>query len=272
MKHLYKTIVIMACQLGVYTNALSQSMSTKPAFIGSYALPISSTKTTNILFPGAIVSVDRGSAAVLARKASGVEHILQVKADRENFPETNLTVITADGKLYSFEVCYEPSPRNLNITFEKMGNHVVGKRDLVQQTATRWMTVTGENSVARKKKYGMQLEVHPIGIQEEVLYFPLSLSNHSSLSYRVQSLRFFVRDPKRSKRTAVQEVELEPLYIQNKLQQVKGNHREKMVVALPQLTLPDGKKLYIEVMEQGGGRHLLLKVSNRHLLRASAIQ
>lgn len=44
-------------------------------------------------------SVDRGSKDVLAQKAKGVESILQVKAAKTNFDETNLTVINADGKL-----------------------------------------------------------------------------------------------------------------------------------------------------------------------------
>jgi P pilus assembly chaperone PapD len=110
-----------------------------------------------------------------------------------------------------------------------------------------------ENQVAKKRKYGMQLKVHRIGITDEVLYFPITLSNASNLSFMVQSLRFCVRDQKSSKRTAIQEVTLEPLWIQNRIQQVKGTSRGVMVMALPQFTIPGGKQLFIEVMEQGGG-------------------
>lgn len=65
--------------------------------IPSRHLEIAFLKTTNIVFPFAIKSVDRGSKDILAQKAGGIENILQLKAAKEDFPETNLTVVTADG-------------------------------------------------------------------------------------------------------------------------------------------------------------------------------
>src|SRR5215210_567712 len=85
--------------------------------IEPYPLKITFNKTTNLIFPYAIKSVDRGSEDVLAQKAKGVENILLVKAGRENFSETNLTVITADGKLYSFILGYINNPTAINISF-----------------------------------------------------------------------------------------------------------------------------------------------------------
>src|SRR3954470_1354464 len=88
-----------------------------PTIIEPYPLKITLNKTTNLIFPYAIKSVDRGSADVLAQKAKGVENILLVKAARENFPETNLSVITADGKLYSFVLNYISNPPAINLSF-----------------------------------------------------------------------------------------------------------------------------------------------------------
>ncbi len=62
--------------------------------IEPFHLAISFYKTTSLIFPYAIKSVDRGSKDVLVQKAKGVENILQVKAAKPNFKETNLTVIT----------------------------------------------------------------------------------------------------------------------------------------------------------------------------------
>src|SRR5687768_14524787 len=72
-------------------------------------LAISFNKTTSLVFPYSIRSVDRGSRDVLAQKAKGVENVLQVKAGRKGFAETNLTVITADGTLHQFTVTYSDS-------------------------------------------------------------------------------------------------------------------------------------------------------------------
>src|SRR5688500_17986985 len=71
-----------------------------------HSLEISFNKTTSIVFPFGITSVDRGSRNILAQKVNGVENVLQLKAAQKNFPETNLTVITGDGKLHHFTVNY----------------------------------------------------------------------------------------------------------------------------------------------------------------------
>ncbi len=67
--------------------AFSQSQIGKfqTTIIEPYPLKITRNKTTNLIFPYAIKSVDRGSADVLAQKAKGVENILLIKAGRENF-------------------------------------------------------------------------------------------------------------------------------------------------------------------------------------------
>src|SRR5881275_3044240 len=77
-----------------------------PKPITPYRIDIGYNKTSNLIFPYAIKSVDKGSADILAQKASGVENILQIKAGEQNFKETNLTVITANGQFYSFIVNY----------------------------------------------------------------------------------------------------------------------------------------------------------------------
>ncbi len=91
----------------------------RTSFIQSYHLNITCNKTTNLIFPFSIVNVDRGSKDVLVQKVKGAENILQVKADKPNFSETNLSVIMADGNLYSFIVDYLNEPWQLNIVFQK---------------------------------------------------------------------------------------------------------------------------------------------------------
>lgn len=114
--------------------SFSQSLTGKfqTTIIEPYPLKITLNKTTNLIFPYAIKSVDRGSADVLAQKAKGVENILLVKANRENFSETNLSVITADGKLYSFILDYMSNPAAINLSFlkDRMKKKVIPMIDL----------------------------------------------------------------------------------------------------------------------------------------------
>ncbi len=63
-------------------------------------LDVCYSKTTHIVFPSAIVSIDRGSGNILVEKADGVENVLKVKAGTKGFDETSLAVITSGNKLY----------------------------------------------------------------------------------------------------------------------------------------------------------------------------
>src|SRR4051812_41499599 len=88
-------------------------------FIESNNVSVTCNKTTHLIFPYAIRSVDRGSLDILAQKAPGSENVLQLKAARAGFAETNVTVITVDNKLYPFKVTYSLLPEHLTIAFAK---------------------------------------------------------------------------------------------------------------------------------------------------------
>ncbi len=56
-----------------YIRAQTINESIKWKFIEPYPISISETKTTNVIFPYSIISVDRGSSEILVQKAKGVE-------------------------------------------------------------------------------------------------------------------------------------------------------------------------------------------------------
>ena len=76
------------------------------SFIPSEHLNITYNKTTNLIFPYSVQSIDRGSKDILVQQPKGTENVVQVKADKPNFIQTNLSIITIDGQLYSFTVDY----------------------------------------------------------------------------------------------------------------------------------------------------------------------
>ncbi|MBT9395043.1 conjugative transposon protein TraN [Hymenobacter sp. NST-14] len=86
-----------------------------PAKLATYPLFVSEQKTTHLVFPSPVTYVDLGSAGLIAAKATGSENIVRVKAAGSGFSETNMTVLTASGKLYSFVVGYQRNPRQLGL-------------------------------------------------------------------------------------------------------------------------------------------------------------
>lgn len=264
------------------SQAFSQhaSQAGKAAVIAPYHLAITFYKTTNLVFPYAIKSVDRGSRDILVQKAKAVENILQIKAGKPNFEETNLTVITADGQLYSYVLSYSDNPSVLTIRFaanadtaepDAFFSETGTSEATIQNDAAKIAGEKGNVRAQKDKKYGMQLQLNGLYIRDDVLYCQVRLQNNSNIRYDVDQLRFYIRDQKRSKRTATQELELKPLYVYNGPAAVASQSEQVFVFALPKFTVPDKKYLAVQFIEKNGGRHLSLKVHNKALIRSKIL-
>lgn len=243
-------------------------------------LTVGYNQTTNLIFPYGIKSVDKGSKDLLVQKAKGVENVLQVKAAKEDFEATNLTVITSDGQLYAFLLGYESHPANLNIElgiersspnsdviFSSSEDNEASRDATAERVAVKKPSVKG----IRDSKFEISLQLIGVYIKDDVMYFQLALDNASNINYDVDQLRFFIRDQKKSKRTASQELELKPQSIAGNDKIIRSISHQVVVAAIPKLTIPDKKYMAIQLIEANGGRHLSIRVQNRHLIRAKKI-
>jgi conjugative transposon TraN protein len=121
------------------------------------------------------------------------------------------------------------------------------------------------------KNWDMIAEVTGLYIKDAVIIFQLQITNESPLNYDVDYIRFYLRDKKKGKRTASQEVELTPLYKTGNAGTVFAFQSNLMGFALEKFTIPDAKYFYIEIAEKNGGRHLRLKVTNKKLLKSKIL-
>ena len=167
------------------------------SYIKSYCLDITENKTTNLIFPAAIKSVDRGSKDILAQKAGGIENILRVKADVKNFPETNLTVITVDGKLYSFVVGYNPQPvyQSINIETSPIIYSVpeINRPELAEYCLG--ITNSPSNIHSLKDSHAkVSIALNALYNRDNVLFGRLVFHNGTALNYDVDQFRIYIRD------------------------------------------------------------------------------
>ncbi len=237
-------------------------------------IDITYLKTTSIVFEYPIVNVDRGSRDVIAQKVKGSENTLQVKAARKSFPETNLTVITADGKLHHFYLIYSEEPTNQTFWIYSLNNiqfkERINVRDF-ERKAYRIIDRNGGNVRAKRGKYKIKFSLEGIYIDGDDIFYHLRIKNKSNLNFDIQSLRFFIHDKQKMKRTASQENELEPVYILNQPVKVLGNSSAQAVYALQKFTIPDAKVLDIELFEKNGGRNLKLRIGNQAIVKAEKL-
>jgi conjugative transposon TraN protein len=229
---------------------------------GQTQLCISTEKTTSLIFPFAIRHVDRGSQSILAQQVKEVPTILLVKAASNSFTETNLSVVTDDGSIYAFDVCYDVKPVVL-VHYLPINNK-----------ATTAMYANGilDNQRVIKgiedHKWKTDAAITGIYIKNDVMFYQLSISNNSPVDYTIDLIRFYIRDKKKTKRTAVQETELKPVYIVGNTKLVKANSNSVLVFALEKFTVPDAKYMAVQINEKNGGRHFTMRIKNRKIMKA----
>ena len=226
------------------------------------SISIATDKTTSLIFPFGISHVDRGSQSILAQTVKEVSSILLIKAATKDFGETNLSVITEDGMLYSFLVRYDKNPTewvyhlkaNQNNSIENYANNILDNPSTVFRV--------------RDYSWNVVSNVKGIYIKNDIIYYQLSVENKTPIDYTIDLLKFSIRDKKKNKRTAVQENELSPKYIAGNTTLIKANNSSSFVFAMDKFTIPDAKYLAVQIMEKNGGRHLLMKIKNKNILKA----
>lgn len=270
----YILIALFLLMVRFVTNAQTSGTALNIRTIQPYRISAGYDMTSNLIFPYSIKSVDRGSAGLLVQKAKGLENILQLKAAEKNFTSTNLSVVTGDGKFYSFLVDYSEHPPVLNYSFDKdtlsKGRILVADQEITEdQMQLQRQQVLNERPFLNKTTGGGQATISLGGIYvtNSVLWFALELNNSSFIEYKPEYVRFFIRDRKKSRRTAVQESELYPMYSSID-SAISNNAPGKILLAFHPFTISKQKKLFIQISEQDGGRTLILPVKAKLLLKA----
>lgn len=250
----------------------------------------------HILFPAPVTYIDIGSMAIIAGKADGAENVVRVKAAVRDFAEeTNLTVITEDGGFYTFDARYAENPATSTIEISVVESPAAqpasaaeparadeGRVLLREVGRERPATVKRvlsdiyrQNRADVKgihtRKYGVELEVRGIYVHNDVIYLHVQIANDTNISFEVDYRRFVVADRKAAKRTAQQQRIIEPLRVCNDPLIVRGHQRQRIVFALPKLTLEEDKILLLEIAEKDGARHQCLEISSKELLGAKAL-
>jgi len=252
---------------------------------------VSFNKTTHLIFPAPVQYVDLGSTDIIADKAAGAANVVRLKAAVRDFQaETNLTVITADGRFYAFDVRYADDPGQLSIRImnDLQAQIPEGKAPTVP---VRLDALDGDDAARIDsameqiynndkpqikhigyKRYGLQTLLTGIYIDSEGwLYFGIEMRNDSRIPFDIDHIRMYVRDKRLPRRTAVQDIEIVPVRRLHPLSEIDTGKTGRTVWAIPKMTIPDGKALHIDIYERDGGRHQSLRVENRDILAAKPI-
>ena len=290
MKNHIKTFWAFALIIGFAVNTFAQDSIKAPLNLGKiepYQMQVTYDKTTHLIFPTAIRYVDLGSEYLIAGKAEDAENVLRVKASVKDFEtETNFSVITNDGRFFSFNVYYSAYPEALSydlltmqkavdkengndVLFEELGNNSPSLAGLLLETIYKKDQRIVKHIGA--KSFGIQFILKGIYIHNGKYYFHTELRNRTNVPFGIDFINFKVVDKKVAKRTVVQERPIIPLRTYKPLNEIGGKAIEQNVFLLDQFTISDDKVLLIEIFEKNGGRHQTLQVENSDLIKARLI-
>lgn len=290
MKNHFKLFWAIVLTISFSVQSYAQDSIRTPLELGKiepYKMQVTYDKTSHLIFPAAIRYVDLGSEFLIAGKAENAENVLRVKASVRDFEtETNFSVITNDGRFYSFNVYYSSYPDALSydlqtiqkvvnkantndVLFEELGNTSPALIGLIMETINK------KNQRIIKhigtKSFGIQFTLKGIYIHNGQYYFHTELRNKTNVPFEIDFIHFKVMDKKIAKRTVVQEKPLTPLRMYKALDGIAGKSTEQNVFLLEQFTIADDKVLLVEVFEKNGGRHQTLQVENSDLIKARLI-
>ena len=271
----------------------------KASVRGSYPVELSFSKTTHIIFPSKIQDFDAGSDVVIATVPEKLLNVLRVKSDAKGFPgETNMTVFTEDGGLFSFLIRYNDNPEVFNIN---ISNNIAADDQATQSLGIGQSSNNSPNTYLMEEgsyleeslkasslevlvrrdfirllgAHRSDLNVLLKGIfldEHNALYLKLSMKNKSLMPYHIDFIKVFIRDKNHIRRMAVQEHEVSVLMdYPMSVTHLNGLQSIEKVIAIPYCTLADGQMMEIEIYEKAGGRHLKFQLGKGILLKVKRL-
>ncbi|MEC5143102.1 conjugative transposon protein TraN [Chitinophaga sp. 212800010-3] len=266
-----KVLFVLMILVSGFFNAQAQV----PAYPQS--IQVGKNTTTMLVFPTAIKDADRGSADIIIQPVKNARHVLKVKAVKDGFQQTNLTVFTEDDKIYTVSVSYNPSPFELayNFTQAPLNLPPATERPLNDpEVQAQSELIAGLLPITRhpaKRSYAMEMRLDGIYAKGGVLFFQFSLTNHSNIPFSLAFLRTYHRDKTKAKRSSRMEKEVLPRYFAQR-PVIDPHTSGHFVVAMDQFTIADNKLFVMECFEKNGDRHMALKIKGKHILRARSLR
>ncbi len=255
---------------------------TEASVIPATKMEVSSLNTTHLIFPGKVTDISLGSNFVISEKAEQIDNIVKVKStvsSADDFIQTSVTVVTEDGTVYPMEVDFNQYPAKTSIPFGGKTSNAffqgVNVNDNEMEEMSKWIVEQGRKIVdIGINDFKMTFQLCSIFTDQDIIAFHLQMINDSRIDYGIEFVKAYIQDKKISKKTAMQEEEITPIYVyySNKDKIVHGKDTYHMVLFYKKFTIPEKRELYFEMFEQNGGRHTKFSANQKNIIKAEIIE
>jgi conjugative transposon TraN protein len=260
----------------------------KSTFILPYHLELGYDATTVLIFPACVKPGDKGKSdkEFIVQKQAGMDNVLKLKAARHGFTASNLHVFTTDGKVYVFDISYKEKPDQYSFDFNKLqtpadnssadhGNiGILGGTPINNGQYVEFANAVKSDDPffsVNARKYLMKLTLRSMYTVDHMIFLRIAVKNKSSLDYPIDFIRMYLADLHTSKRTSIQQTEIIPGY-KDTLTSIPAHSEIDYVIAVSSFTIPDKKKVLLEMYELNGGRNITLSFRNKELFKSRPLK
>ncbi len=240
-------------------------------------LEVSDNQTTHLLCPDVVTYVNAGNLDLIhVEIIPELPSVVRIKAARPFEGESSLTVVCRDN-IYSFKAVYSTTcDLNLELTqfradklTERYGSTVPMYRVKAwadqMQLQKRTIFNRGES------EYGIAFKITGIGIKENLLFMQFTVTNHTNIIYKMEDVKFMIRDKKKKKAVNVQAYPVTPEYFSHNALFIAPGTTMSLVVAFKTFTIPGRRAMEVSLFEKTGGhtgRNLSFDIKNKDILKA----
>ena len=259
-------------------------------------LKVSTRFTTHVIFSTDITYADMSDSRNIAAKVvEQNKNMIALKA-REAFNNPcSVSALESNGKMWTFIVEYEDSPKNLIVDTRNYGKEDNGqlssqvqnegrrKTDTKekQSTASTWKSgdapmIDEVNGMERElyhigtSGYGISLLCENIYSYSDITYMVFSVDNRSGISYQVTDATFVVESRRHSKRTVAYDQTIFPKSRYGNISAGPGANG-RLVYSFDKMTLSKDQVLRVYFYENGGQRNLVMTLSPNDINKAKSL-
>lgn len=191
--------------------------------------------------------------------------------------DSNLLVITTDGKVYSYILKYSENlkaPNRFIHQDESIGNtkrKEVIKNNVLKDSISvndsldllRWSSESllnlSEKQNKRKKKGNIKLSIKNQYYHDDKIYIQFEIENKSGIRFDFDYLSIYKVSGNNKRNASYQEIPMKPIYMHNIPNQILHGSKARFVYVLPKFTFDKGEKILVKLKEQSNGRYMELK-------------
>jgi len=190
--------------------------------------------------------------------------------------ESNLLVLTKDGRVYSYILKYQKQLDKLN-HFVTSSQSIGTERSVMEipelekgtaasnkerrayfERASQYLLGSGHKTMATKRKKGIRIQLQNMVYDDSEVYLVIEVKNNSGINFEIDYLKVYRtnRNPKR--KTSYQRLPLMVVHKHKMPYAIIDGKSQRFVYVLPKFVLGDNEKLMLELKELNGSRRVIV--------------